>query len=240
MSLRIRQVLLLIGPVVRIVPWIPVAAATTVSVLALLPAMADASAPASQIWALRIAAVLLGAAASFAMVDPMAPLSVTPTPRWLRQWLRVAVALLPAATVWVSLYAVAASTLAQGRLPFGDLAVEAAGCALAGVVGAAVAARRGHSMTTAVGGPATQGGLMVATMFLPSKYSAWPMPETAQWERAHDWWWMALPVLVVGLGLANRDLWPWRLRGTPGGGQRRRPPASRERLKAPTPSDIST
>lgn len=208
MSLRLRQVFLLVGPVIRIVPWVPVAAATVVSALA-LPALADASAPASQIWGLRIAAVLLGAGASFTMVDPMAPLSVTPTPRWLRQWLRVVIALAPAAAVWTSLYAVADSTAAPVGLPAGDLASEAVVCALAGLVGAAVAARRGHSLTTAVAGPATQGGLMVATLFLPAKYSAWPLPAAPQWERAHDWWWAAVPVLVVALGFANGEVWPW-------------------------------
>ena len=208
MSVRLRQVLLLVGPVVRIVPWVPVAAATVVSALALLPAIADASAPASQIWGLRIAAVLLGAGASFAMVDPMAPLSVTPTPRWLRQWLRVAIALLPVAAVWGCLYAVADSSAAPARLSAGDLVSEAIVCALAGVVGAAVAARRGHSLTTAVAGPATQGGLMVATLFLPAKYSAWPLPAAAQWETAHDWWFWGVPVLVVALGVANREVWP--------------------------------
>ena len=218
MSVRWRQTFLLIGPVLRIVPWVPVAAAVLVSALALLPAVADAQAPASQVWGLRIAAVVLGAAASFAMVDPMALLSVTPTPRWLRQWLRVTVALVPAAAVWCCLYAAAASSAAPQRLPLGDLVAEAAVCALAGVVGAAVAARGGHSLTTAVAGPAAQGGLMAATLFLPASYSAWPLPGAAQWETAHDWWWAALVVLVVALVAANGEVWPWRVRRAGAGG----------------------
>ena len=208
-SMRLRQARLMVGPIVRIVPWVPVTAATAVSALALLPAVSDAPAPASQVWGLRIAAVVLGAGASFAMVDPMAPLSVTPTPRWLRQWLRVAIALLPAVAVWGCLYAVAGVSTEAGLLPSGDLMVEAVVCALAGLVGSAMAARHGHSLTTAVAGPATQGGLMVATLFLPAEYSAWPLPAAPHWETAHDWWAAAVPVLVVGLAMANRDLWPW-------------------------------
>ncbi|UQU64949.1 hypothetical protein COUCH_00865 [Couchioplanes caeruleus] len=211
MPVRVRQVLLLTTPVVRLVPWIPVAAATAVSVLALLPALAGAPAPASQIWGVRIAAVVLGAGASFAMVDPMAPLSVMPTPRWLRQWLRLTVVALPAAAIWAVLYRAAAASVAPGRLPSRDLALEAAVCGLAGLVGAAVAARRGHSLTAAVAGPATQGGLMVATLFLPAKYSAWPLPGQPQWDSAHDWWLPMLPVLAAALVLANREVWPWRL-----------------------------
>ena len=222
MSVRLRQVLLLLPPLVRIVPWVPVAAATVVSTLALLPAVADAPAPASQIWGLRIAAVVLGVGASFAMVDPMALLSVTPTPRWLRQWLRVAVALVPAAAVWAGLYWVAGSTVAPDRLPAADLAIEAVVCGLAGVVGSAVAARRGHSLTTAVAGPATQGGLMAATLFLPARYSAWPLPAAPHWATVHDWWLVAVPVLVVILGLANREIWP--LRGVTPGRSSGRPP----------------
>jgi hypothetical protein len=218
MSVRVRQLLLLATPVVRLVPWLPLAAATAVSALALLPALAGAPAPASQIWGVRIAAVVLGAGASFAMVDPMAPLSVTPTPRWLRQWLRVVVVLIPAAAIWAGLHRAAVASVAPGRLPSRDLAVEAAVCGLAGLVGAAVAARRAHSLTTAVAGPATQGGLMVATLFLPAKYSAWPLPDSPQWDVAHDWWLPMLPVLAAALVLANREVWPWRPRKRAGVG----------------------
>ncbi|MEV4705651.1 hypothetical protein [Actinoplanes sp. NPDC049316] len=212
MSVRVRQTLLLAAPVIRIVPWVPVAAATVVSVLTLLPALTGAPAPASQIWGVRIAAVVLGAGASFALVDPMAPLSVTPTPRWLRQWLRVAVVLVPITAVWAGLYLAAAASLDSARLPSRDLTVEAAVCGLTGLAGAAVAARSGHSLTLAVAGPAAQGGLMVATLFLPAGFSAWPLPDSPQWERVHDWWLPMLPVLVVSLVLANRELWPWRRR----------------------------
>jgi hypothetical protein len=197
------QIRLLIGPVVRIVPWVPLAAAAALAVLALLPALAGAPAPGTQVWGLRIAAVTLGAGASFAMVDPMAPLSVTPTPRWLRQWLRVSVAVLPGTAVWLGLFVLASRSLPDGDLPFAGLAAEAAACALAGVAGAAVAARRRHTMTVA--GPATQGGLIAVTLFLTGRHSAWPLPAAAGWDAVHMWWAAAVPLLLAVLAGANRD-----------------------------------
>ena len=111
MLLRIRQVVLLTVPVARMVPWTPAAAAAALSLLACLPAVAGAAAPASQVWALRIAAFLLGTAACFALVERLEPVSTTPTPRWLRQWLRTVIALTPAILMWLALFSLAARSL---------------------------------------------------------------------------------------------------------------------------------
>jgi hypothetical protein len=207
---RGRSALLLVRPLVRAVPWVPLIAATALSALALLPALlTTTSAPAAQVWGLRIAAVLLGAGASFALVDQMAPMTMTPTPRWLRQWLRTAIGLVPATAVWLGLYLVAAASMPAGQsLPFGDLAVEAAVCCLSGPAGAAVAARVGTTTTAAVAGPATQGALMLATLFLTGAQSPWPLPGAGSWNDVHDSWLLALPVLVAALFAANRDVWP--------------------------------
>jgi len=208
--LRGRQIVLLVLPLIRAVPWSPVAAATGLAAAAMLPALLGAAAPAAQVWGLRIAAVLMGAGASFAMVDAMAPLTVGPTPRWLRQWLRFAVALIPAAAVWGGLFLLAAAALPDDvpALPAGDLAAEAAVCYFSGLAGAAAAARTGHTMTVALAGPATQCALLVATLFLPGRSSPWPLPQAASWADVHRCWWAAIPILVAALLVANRDGWP--------------------------------
>lgn len=213
-SLRARQVALLLRPLVRIVPWVPAATATALALLALLPAVLGGPAPDTQVWGLRIAAVLLGAGASFAMVDLLIPLAVTPTPRWLRQWLRFAIALVPAAAAWWGLYLLAAASMpaAAARpgtgLPGVDLVVEAAVCWLAGVAGAAVAARSRQQRTTALAGPATQALLLAMSLLLSGAWSPWPMPGAGSWDQAHRYWSMAFLACVVVLLAANLDGWP--------------------------------
>jgi len=207
MHLRLRQVVLLLLPVARMIPWAPVAVAVALALLACLPALAGAAAPASQVWALRIAALLLGAGACFALVEPLAPVVVTPTPRWLRQWLRTVVALTPAVLVWLALFALAAHSLPEHGLPFAELAAEATVCGLTAVAGSAVAARGGHSLTTALAGPAAQGGLIAATLFLSGDHSPWRLPPASTGDH---WWIAALPVPVLILAVANLEPRPWR------------------------------
>jgi hypothetical protein len=211
MYLRIRQVVLLAVPVARMLPWAPVAAAVVLSLLACLPAVAGAAAPASQVWALRIAAFLLGASACFALIEPLTPVSATPTPRWLRQWLRTVIALTPAIAVWLALFSLAANSIPAHDLPFADLAAEASVCGLTGVAGTAVAARRGHSPTTALAGPAAQGALIAATLFLPGDHSPWLLPTAAASGTIHDCWTAAVPIPLLILGVANLEPWPWNI-----------------------------
>jgi len=200
--LRIRQVALLTVPVVRTIPWAPVATAMLLSTLAFLPAVAGAAAPASQVWALRIAAFLLGASASFALVESLVPVATTPTPRWLRQWLRTVIALAPVGAVWPALFALAAHTVPGPGLPLAGPATEGAACALTGVAGAAVAARRGGSRTTALAGPAAQATFNPVTLLRTGARSPWALPTTG----AHLWWIVAAPVPLLVLAAANLEL----------------------------------
>ena len=230
-SLRARQTVLLVGPLARIVPWVPAVTAAALALLALLPAVLGAPAPDTQVWGLRIAAVLLGAGASFAMVDMMIPLTVTPTPRWLRQWLRFVIALAPAAGFWWGLCLLAAASMPGDgpggvalALPVADLAVEAAVCGLVGVAGAAVAARSGHNRTTGLAGAAIQALLLAMSLVLSGGWSPWQLPPAGTWDQVHRYWSMALLVCAAVLLAANRDEWPPTLRragGPPG------PPAGR-------------
>ena len=203
--MRARQLVLLVWPVTRAVPVGPMAAAVALSLVGMLPAVLDAPEPASQVWGLRVAGVLLGAAASFGMVEPMSLLTVTATPRWLRQWVRAMTVLLPAVVVWSLLYA-AADASSGASLPLGDLAVEAVTCAIAGIVGGAAAARHGGSATTGLAGAVTQGCLICATLFVPARHSPWALPATPGWEAGRGWWLAVLVVLAVALIAANREV----------------------------------
>jgi hypothetical protein len=206
---RARQVGLLVVPLVRAVPWLPMVAAAGLALAANLPAWLGGSAPGAQVWGLRIAALSLGAAASFAMVDAMAPLTVTATPRWVRQWLRFTLAAVPAAVVWGVLCLLAVGTMPAGvpGLPVGGLVGEALACFLCGPAAAAVAARVGHSTTTALTGPAAQGLLVVGTLFLRGDRSPWPLPGEASWPDVHIVWWLAVAAFTLVLSVANREVW---------------------------------
>ncbi|MFF0180921.1 hypothetical protein ACFYPF_17640 [Micromonospora sp. NPDC005223] len=196
--MRWRQALLLLRPLIRAVPWGPPAVAALMSGLAVLPALLDDPAPGVGLWGLRSAAVLFGAAASFAMVDRMAPLTVVPMPRWLRQWLRLMVMLVPAAIGWLVLYAMVRSALGAAAIgPAKDLVVEAAVCGLTGLAGAAVAARYWHTSTAALAGPGTQAVLVAASLFLSGTYSPWPVPGTPNWSPVHRYWLASLPIIVL-------------------------------------------
>jgi hypothetical protein len=207
LTLRVRQVTLLLGPLARALPRWPVAAAAGMSVLLLTSVLLiDLNPRFGALPALRVAAGLLGAGASFAMVDRMAPTVVSPTPRWLRQWLRVALAALPAATVWLILYGFVRTTPgADLDAPARDLIVEALVCGLSGMAGAAVAARIRHTTTGALAGPMTQGALCAVTLFLAGAYSPWLMPYRVNWDLVHRYWIWPLPLIAVVMVLANRE-----------------------------------
>ncbi|AGL13541.1 hypothetical protein [Actinoplanes sp. N902-109] len=184
---RVRHIPLLVGPLLRTLPIGPMAAGGALAVLAVTPALLGAPAPGSQVWGLRIAALLLGGAASFALVERMPLVAVTATPRWLRQWTRTALGVLPAVVVWLALFELTG-------VSSGDLLLEASAGASAGVAGAAVAARHGHSATTGLAGPATQALLFAGTLFLP----------TSVWDAGPRWWLAALGGCLLVLLAANQ------------------------------------
>jgi hypothetical protein len=210
--LRSRQAVLLVTPLVRAVSWWPLGVAIALSLLALLPTLRHQS-PYAALLPLRLAAIMLGGAAAFAMVDQMAPMTVAPTPRWLRQWLRLVLALLPATACWVALAALARSVLGPDAIgPSTEVAVEATVCALIGVSAAAVAARHRHTATGELAGPMAQALLATATLFLPDAWSPWLSPDFPAWPTVHRYWLACLPILAVILFLANRETGPGRRR----------------------------
>lgn len=204
--LRCRQVAVLLGPICHAVPWLPLAGAAGLSLLVLLPSLLADPVPYAALTGLRVAAVMLGAGAAFAMVDPMAPATVAPTPRWLRQWLRLVVVVVPAVAVWSVLHTVAVAVLGPTATgPVRDIAVEAATCGLAGLAGAAVGGRYRHTVVGALAGPMTQFTLIVSTHFIAEDYSAWALPNNPHWETIHRGWSIGLLIIVAVLVAANRD-----------------------------------
>jgi hypothetical protein len=210
LTTRARQVVLLLRPLARAAPRWPLAAAAGMSVLLLTVVLLIGLDPRfGALPVLRVAAVLLGAGASFVMVDQMAPTVVSPTPRWVRQWIRVILGALPAAALWLILYGfVRTITGADLDAPARDLIVEALVCGLSGMAGAAVAARVRHTASGALAGPITQGALCGATLFLTGAYSPWLMPYRTNWDLMHRYWVVLLSVIATVLMGANRETWP--------------------------------
>jgi hypothetical protein len=201
--LRGRQALALVVPSVRALSWSPLAGAAVLSLVAAQLARLVAGHPGQPlaVLVLRLAAVALGAGGSFAMVDRMGALTV-PTPRWLRQWIRVGLVVLPMAAGWVAIAAFLHADLSAG------LAGEAVACAGVGLAAAAVAGRHRHTASAALAGAVTQFVLLVGTLFAPERYSPWAPPGNPHWSTVHRWWWGAAAATALALLLANRDPWP--------------------------------
>jgi len=192
---------------IHAIAWRPSMAAALVAVAILgLPTLLDRQPnPEHTLRSVRLAALLLGASASVALADQMDWLQV-PTPRWLRQWLRVIIAVVPCAGVWALLTVPALAALGTGHLRFVvGLTAEASVSALIALLGVAVAVRFRRGNVVALAGAAALLGFVCATLFLPDEWAAWPAAGAANWGRVHQWWWCALPVLTLGLVAANGD-----------------------------------
>jgi hypothetical protein len=200
----------LLKPLVRAIDWLPVA--VVVSILAAVAALATPGRdldPLAGLLTLRMGAVLLGAAAAFALVDAMTTSSgALPVPRWHRQWLRTLMTLAAVAVGWGVVYAIVTARLAPGfTLPLADMALEAAVCVLAGLAGSAFAVRRSEGRQAALlGGSAVPAVLLVGSLLLTGDLRPWPIPGEASWAAVHRGWLVALAVPLLVLLVANRDL----------------------------------
>lgn len=197
----------LIPHLARAVSWWPLGAAILLAVLAQVPAVASAE-PSS--WAvltgLWLAAGVLGAGAGFALPDPMASTVVTPVSRWIRQWLRAGLVLLPAVLFWTLLYVVVRRAVAPVvTWPDGFVVLQAAVCGLLPVAAAAFGARYRDTATGALLGPVTQGVALVVTLFFTEPNSPWSLPAADGWTTAQRVWPLALLLVVLSLLLANRE-----------------------------------
>ena len=207
MKRSLRLALLMIRPSIQAISWWPFGAAVVLAVLGLLPPLLSEAAAGWALPGLRLAAAALGAAACFALPDRMASTVMTPFPRWLRQWLRLALVLLPAGAVWaLLLLGVHAARGGRAIGPPGFVLLQAAVCGLLPVAAAAVAVRREATVAAALAGPATQGVALVGTLFFAGTGSPWPVPATPAWSGPQRSWLPALALTAAVLLLANREI----------------------------------
>jgi uncharacterized integral membrane protein len=197
---------LLIPHLVRAVPWWPFGAAVLLAVLAQMSVLAENPLDWAVLSGLWLAAGALGAGAGFALPDAMGSTAITPVSRWVRQWLRAALVLLPAVAVWALLYiGVRQAVASHITWPAGLVILQAAVCGLLPVAAAAVGARYRETTTGALVGPAAQGVLLVGSLFFTQQASPWLMPGPTGWTAAQQVWPIALALLLITLLLANRE-----------------------------------
>jgi len=102
----------LLRPLVRAIHWLPLLAVTPVvpALAGLFYALEGELPPRAALLMLRVDGALLGAAAALTLADLMAgSTAAVPTPRWLRQWLRTALAFGYEATAWTVSYRIIAA-----------------------------------------------------------------------------------------------------------------------------------
>jgi hypothetical protein len=205
--MRLAQAAALLRPLGRAIHWLPLLVVTPVvpALAGLFRTLEGELPPGAALIMLRVAGTLLGAAAAFALPDPMAgSTAAVPSPRWLRQWLRTALALGYAATAWAVSYRIVAAW-SIGAPPWWDITAEAAVCVAVGLAGAAFAVRRTPERLAATAGAATLFGLVFASLFLPGRWSPWPDIGEVHWDAVHAGWLAALPVTLAALAIAHRD-----------------------------------
>ncbi len=200
----------LVPPLVRAVSWTPLAvSAPLIPLLAwVLAAMSgnDPLDPQMSQNLTRAAGVLLGGAAAFTLADEMAhTTAAAPVPRWLRMWVRTALAVVPAALSWTFAYLVADVWLAgPGHVSWAVAGIEGATLFVVGMAGAAWAVRRVAERHAASAGLVVLGVLLTVTAFLPGDNSAWAATD-ASWSTLQSIWLAALVVALASLAGAYRD-----------------------------------
>jgi hypothetical protein len=190
---------------IRAIDWAPLLAAAALALLIAAVAAPDANVT---LLTLRASGVVLGAAAAFALVDPMAASTAAlPRPRWRRQWLRCLLALALAMPAAAGCCAIAALRLpAAQALPLPGVALELATTIAVGLAVGAVAVRRLPGRGAALAGAIAQATVIAATFALRGGASPWPDAGDPRWSAAHQPWAVALPVALVLIASANRDL----------------------------------
>ncbi|MEV6982930.1 hypothetical protein AB0M95_16935 [Sphaerisporangium sp. NPDC051017] len=206
--------MLLLRPLTRAIDWTPVGVAilVTAAAAALIRSGSPAGLHATDaLVVLRMSALLLGSAAGFFLVDPMTDSTAAePIPRWLRQWIRTALAIATSAVAWTCVYAITSSRLGPtASLPTAGLVLEAAVCVSTGLACTAFAVRHRTERSAGLAGGAALLALFVVTLFFQddlSNMSPWPMPNNPHWDSVHLIWLMVSPLPVIALTVANRDL----------------------------------
>lgn len=195
----------LLRPTLRALSWGPPVAAVVAGLgIVAVPVLAGAKLDASGLTTLlRLTAVCGALGGAFLLDDPAARvIAGTPTPRLLRQALRVAAALPLFAAGWW-----AATAIAGGRaLPIGGLTVEAATLLAVALSVTAVWTRHEHS--GAAGPAAATTTLALAALGAVVSDSVFPSPDDPGWDQIHLGW---AAVLAIALGVAVRAASGFRL-----------------------------
>ncbi|MEU9590166.1 ABC transporter [Streptomyces sp. NPDC048193] len=188
----------LAGPVWRTLPWRALGAAGALGLLlAGTPRMAGAEPTPWQTLTLLRGVALIGALGLAFLLDDRARHLTTPVPtrRPLRQALRVALVVPPAALWWTAVLLLVPSGL---RPPAGDITLEAAAMCVLALAGAAAAVRLTDEPRP---GPAVAAALLVvavlAPLLLPEDRSLFVVPDDPRWPAAHDRWAVLLTAVAV-------------------------------------------
>ncbi|MER5647704.1 hypothetical protein [Streptosporangium sp. NPDC002524] len=194
----------------RAIDWAPLAAVTvfTAALVSLVEAGNELSVG-TALNLMRIGGVLLGGAAAFALVDPVAAnAGPAPVPRWVRQGLRCLLSGSVAMAVWLGAFAVVVSRLPSGQLfPLPDLLVEAVVGLGTGLAVAATAARFTSGRQAALAAVVAHLVLVLVTMLLPAGVQLWPPTcGYGHWYEAHRFWLVMSPLPLLWLAVANRDV----------------------------------
>ena len=186
----------------RVLPWGQLAGAAAVGMVFLVllrPKGADSGPP---VGALRMAALLLAAAAGLCLDDRSEPtVAASPTTRMARRAVRLGVGMAPTAAAWAVLVAVAVVLTPSHSLPVAALTLEAAGMAAVGLAMAALAVPWApDGLGGVASGPALL-ALLLGSYVASLRWQVFNMlpvaPEDPAWMGAHVRWAMLLALSLV-------------------------------------------
>ncbi|MEU9217531.1 ABC transporter [Streptomyces sp. NPDC048376] len=192
----------LVGPLWRTLPWRALAAAGTLGLLAAaFPRVTGAEpAPWQTLLLLRGSALAGALGLAFLLDDPARHLTApVPTPRLVRQALRVAL-VAPFAALWWT--AVLLLTPSASRPPAGGVTLEALAVGALALAAAALAVRLSDEARP---GPFVAAFLLLAAVLVPllapEGWALFVQADDVRWSAAHDRW-AVLAVAVAAAGAA--------------------------------------
>lgn len=196
----------LVPPVLRALPWRPLAVSVVLGpLLAGLPRLTGTEpTPWLAVVLLRGAILVHALALALALDDPARhTTAAVPVSRALRTTVRLALVVPPTALWWT------ATLLAMPggvRPPAGDLTVEAAAACLLALAAAVAAPRLTQD---AEPGPRVATALLLTALltalFVPDRWSLFPAPGDDHWAAAHDRWAALSALAAATLALTLRD-----------------------------------
>ncbi|MFD5222558.1 ABC transporter [Streptomyces tendae] len=190
----------LVGPVWRTLPWRALAAAGTLGLLAAATPLVTGGEPApwQTLLLLRGIALIGALGLAFLLDDPARHLTAPlPTPRPVRQALRVAL-VAPIAALWWT--AVLLLTPSASRPPVGEVTLEAVAVGVLALAAAALAVRLTDEARP---GPFVAAALLLtavlAPLLAPEGWALFTQADDPRWPAAHDRW----AVLAVGAAVGG-------------------------------------